>query len=87
MSGHPLKKYARHVREAIVEAGLPRPSYQWCLAMVQRRYGEAKRATDDITARRAKLVEFVLPIAKLQQDVEGRYRMPPGGVIPPLLVK
>jgi len=85
MSGHPLRKYARHVQTALIEAGLPKPGYQWCLAMVQRAYGEARDTTESIPARKAKLVERLLPIAKLQQQAEGRYRMPSGGVLKPLL--
>lgn len=80
MSGHPLGKFARHVRKAIVEAGLPRPSYQWCLAMVQRRYVEVKAVTETTGARKAKLAEDIVPIARLCYDLEGRYPMPPGAV-------
>lgn len=84
MSGHPLRKYARHVQKQLIEAGLPKPGYQWCLAMVQRAYSHAVESTTSIPARKDKLVKDILPIAKLQLEVEGRYRMPSGGVLKPL---
>jgi hypothetical protein len=65
--------------------GLPKPGYQWCLAMVQRAYSNAVESTTSIPARKAKLAESILSIAKLQLEVEGRYRMPSGGVLKPLL--
>jgi hypothetical protein len=78
---HPLRKYARHVQKAIIEAGLPKPGYQWCLAMVQRRYEQAKVESTSIPERKKLLAQAIIPIAKLCQDVEGRYAMPSGGVL------
>jgi hypothetical protein len=78
--GHPLRNYARHVQKALVEEGLPRPPYTWCLRMVERAYADVKaletsKTKDDV---KAGLVARILPAARLVQQVEGRYRMPTG---------
>lgn len=78
--GHPLRNYARHVQKSLVEAGLPRPPYTWCLQMVERAIDDVKglptiKTKDDV---KAGLVARILPTARLLQQVEGRYRMPTG---------
>jgi len=81
MSGnnsHPLRNYARHVQKALVEAGLPRPPYTWCLVMVQRAWDGAKEGAASREALKDALLARILPTAKLVQQVEGRYRMPTG---------
>ena len=76
MASHPLRKYANHVRQAVVRAGLPRPNYTWCLRWVKTRWDEAKAKATSVPELKRLLAQAIVPVAKVQQDLEGRYIMP-----------
>jgi len=58
---HPLKKYARHVQEAVGSR-----SYQWCLKFVQAHWDEVQELPKH--ERREKLAESAKRIAELADD-------------------
>ncbi len=74
MSGHPLKNFARHVRDTIGEdLSLAMPTYMWCLARVREHIDAARKAVaekkpanvvETRTLVEVKLVELIKPHAR-----------------------